>query len=146
MEHSDALGNLAAAKARAQAKFYPVGKDHSAEVYSQRTGKSYSYTYADLATCLDAVIPALSAEALALFQPVRFTGTEVIIATLLVHESGEWIREELACPVADPSDARSIGSATTYGRRYALQGMLGIASSDEDDDAEGARGGSHEMR
>jgi hypothetical protein len=38
-----------------------------------------------------------------------------------------------------------VGSALTYAKRYALQGMVAIAPKDEDDDGEKARGGNHEM-
>jgi hypothetical protein len=153
MQHSETIGSLATAKARAQANFAAVDKDQSAEVFSQRTGRTFTYTYADLANCLAAVVPALSKEGLALFQPIRYVEEpdaglgSVTVTTLLVHgESGEWIREDLSCPVADPKDPRSIGSAATYGRRYALLGLLGVASSEEDDDAQAARGGAHEMQ
>jgi hypothetical protein len=143
---SASLAHLAAAKARAQAKFLPLGKDKTATVTSQRTGGSYSYSYADLAACLESVIPALSEEGIALFQPVRIEAEFAIATTLLVHgESGEWISSDYTAPVMDARDARSVGSAATYARRYGLLSMLAIASSDEDDDAEAARGGAHEM-
>jgi hypothetical protein len=141
MERSEHLGQLAAAKARAQAAFESIGKGSAANI-----GGRYSYTYADMATVLAAVVPALSKEGLAVFQPPRLVDGAVVVTTLLVHgESGEWISEDLSLPVVDPTDARSVGSAITYGRRYALQGLLGIASEEEDDDAEQARGGAHEL-
>lgn len=145
MNHSETIGKLAAAKARAQAQFTPIEKDQKVDV-TTRTGGSYNYKYADLASCIAAVTPALSKEDLALFQPIKFTGDAVLVTTMLVHgESGEWMSEEFTCPVADPTDARSIGSAATYGRRYSMQGLLGIAS-EEDDDGEQARGGQHEQQ
>jgi hypothetical protein len=145
-DRSPTLGQLAAAKARAQAAFTPLGKDKTADI-ATRTGGKYSYAYADLATCLEAVIPALSKECIALFQPTRIEDTRAIATTLLVHESGEFISSDFAVAIVDPSDARSVGSAATYSRRYGLLSMLGYASGDgEDDDGEAARGGQHEQK
>jgi hypothetical protein len=143
-ERSETLGAIAKAKAQAQAKFTPLGKDKTADI-ATRTGGKYSYAYADLATCLDAVIPALSEVGIALFQPVRVEPPQAIATTLLVHESGEWLSGDFAVAIVDPTDARSIGSAATYARRYGLLSMLGYASSDEDDDGQEARGGDHEQ-
>ena len=145
MTRSESVAALAKAKCTAQAKFLPLGKDKSATVALSKGG-SYSYSYADLAACLESVIPALSEAGLALFQPVRIEDGSAIATTLLVHgDSGEWIASDYAAVAVDPRDARSVGSASTYARRYGLISMLAIASADEDDDAETARGGAHEM-
>ncbi len=145
MTRSESIAALAKAKCQAQAKFLPLGKDKSATV-SLSKGGSYSYSYADLAACLESVIPALSEAGIALFQPVRVEDGSAIATTLLVHgESGEWIASDYAAVAVDQRDARSVGSASTYARRYGLLAMLAIASADEDDDAEEARGGTHEM-
>lgn len=145
LTRSESLANLATAKAQAQTKFLPLGKGKSATV-ALKSGGSYSYSYADLAACLESVIPALSEVGLALFQPVRIEDGCAIATTLLVHgDSGEWISSDYAAPVVESRDARSVGSAATYARRYGLLAMLAIASTDEDDDGEGARGGAHEM-
>ncbi len=145
MTRSESVAALAKAKCQAQAKFLPLGKDKSATVALSKGG-SYSYSYADLAACLESVIPALSEAGIALFQPVRIEEGAAIATTLLVHgDSGEWIASDYAAVAVDSRDARSVGSAATYARRYGLLAMLAIASADEDDDAEEARGGAHEM-
>jgi hypothetical protein len=139
-DRSPTLGALAKAKAQAQAKFLPLGKDKTANA-----GK-YSYGYADLATCLEAVVPALSEVGIAVFQPTRVDESKAIATTLLVHESNEFISGDFAVAIVDPTDAQSIGSATTYARRYGLLAMLAYAAGDEDDDGQAARGGDHEMK
>lgn len=145
LTRSDSLAALAKAKAVAQARFLPLGKGKSATV-QLKSGGSYSYDYADLAACLESVIPALSEAGIAVFQPVRIEDGSAIATTLLVHgESGEWIASDYTAIAVDARDARSVGSASTYARRYGLLAMLAIASSDEDDDGEEARGGAHEM-
>ena len=149
LRHSEAIGKLAAAKSQAQGAFKSIGKDKSARV-QMKSGGSYSYSYADLASCLDAVTEALSKAGLALFQPVTVESTgetpKVVATTLLVHgESGEWMSCDYEAPIVDANDARSVGSAATYARRYGLLSLLAIAPSEEDDDAEAARGGDRPM-
>jgi hypothetical protein len=141
---SDSIAQLAAALARARMKFGALGKDREAKIAS-KSGASYSYDYADLADTNAAVMAALNAEAIAVFQPVSLDGAHAIVTTLLAHESGEWIASTLGLPIADPHDPRAIGSAITYARRYSLQGMVAVAAVADDDDGETARGGDHEM-
>lgn len=59
------------------------------------------------------------------------------ITTMLAHASGQWILSTMGIKVTK-ADAQGIGSAITYGRRYALAATVGIAQ--EDDDGEGAVG------
>jgi len=49
-----------------------------------------------------------------------------------MHASGEWIRSALYVPVTK-KDAQGFGSAITYGRRYSLAAIVGVASDDDDD-------------
>jgi len=163
MKRSETIGKLAQAKAVAQGKITAIGKDKSATV-QMRNGGQFKYSYADLASCLEAVNGPLSEAGIALFQPVtvepapapadsqpkggerQARGGRVIATTLLVHgESGEWISEDYEAPIVDATDARSVGSAATYARRYGLLSLLAIAPSEEDDDGEAARGGDRPM-
>jgi hypothetical protein len=56
----------------------------------------------------------------------------VEIVTFLAHSSGEWIKSVLDMPVVK-SDPQGVGSAITYGRRYAYSGMVSVASEADDD-------------
>ena len=141
MQRSEQIGQLAAALALAQAKFRAIGKDKTAKIQSQKG--SFSYTYADLATVVEATRLALSEQGLSVLQPVRMADGQIIVTSVLAHKSGEWLSEEMAWPVAS-ADNRSIGSGITYARRHAYLALVGGAATDEDDDAEQARGGSHE--
>ena len=53
------------------------------------------------------------------------------ITSMLMHSSGEWIKSEIRMPIAK-KDAHGIGAATTYGRRYLLSSMVGVAQADDD--------------
>jgi ERF superfamily len=129
IEHSDTLAKLAASLAKAQAEMSAITKSKTVQ-----TGK-YSYTYADLASVLDAALPALNKNGVALVQGVGADGGTIIVSTRLIDSSGEWIGSSLPMTPTN-SDPQSQGSAVTYARRYAVMALCGLAP--EDDDGAGA--------
>jgi hypothetical protein len=137
MRCSPTIAALTVALAKAQGQFPAIGKDKTARI-ATKTGAAYSYTYADLATILAAVRKPLADNALALLQPVHVNGRSVSVTTIVAHGSGQWVADELTMPIGDPSDARSVASAITYSRRYALLSLLALAPAEEDDDADAA--------
>lgn len=140
IETSTELNELFAALAKAQGAFPAIAKDKSARIQT-KAGGAYSYDYADLATVLSAVRPALSANGLAILQQIALLvdTNRVVVTTVLAHASGQCVMATLQLPVNDARDPRSIASAITYARRYSLIGMLGVAPADEDDDGEAAQ-------
>jgi hypothetical protein len=90
--------------------------------------------YADLASVWDACRVPLSKHGLAVLQPVRADGPSVTVTTILAHSSGEWISESLTM-TAQQNTPQAVGSAITYGRRYGLSSMVGIAPDDDDGNA-----------
>jgi hypothetical protein len=97
--------------------------------------------YADLATVVEAVIPALNAAGVAVLQFPTFDGTMVGVTTTMIHESGASVSSTLLLRPSK-SDPQGVGSATTYARRYSLLAMTGAAP--EDDDGNAASGPRHE--
>lgn len=95
--------------------------------------------YADLATVWDVCREPLTKNGLSVVQMPGAVDEKgnVEIATMLLHSSGQWIRSTMSIK-ATKVDAQGIGSAITYGRRYALAAMVGLAQ--EDDDGESAVG------
>jgi hypothetical protein len=128
---SKRFGKLAAALAAAQAEIPNPTKDKTAKVQT-RTGNNYGYNYADLATVLEVVRGPLAKHGIALMQPIQAEGNQVTVTTLLIHESEQWMSAELVMTASDGTP-QSIGSATTYGRRYGLTALLGIAAEEDDD-------------
>lgn len=61
------------------------------------------------------------------------------VATILVHESGEYIEHPPAMTKPEKNTPQGIGSALTYMRRYSLSAAFGI-TSDQDDDGNQASG------
>ena len=67
---------------------------------------------------------------------IRDRGNEIIpgaicVTTTLLHSSGQWMRSKIKLPLSKV-DAQGVGAAVTYGRRYGLSAMVGIAQFDDD--------------
>lgn len=121
---SGELNELAAALSKAQSEFAPIKKENSNPFFKSK--------YADLSTVIEAVSKTLGKHGLSFTQLPSFLDGKVIVTTVLMHSSGQWMSSELAMPLAK-SDAQGVGSAITYARRYALQSALGVAAEDDDD-------------
>lgn len=128
LEESPTLGAFAGALAKAQGAMHHASKD--------KTNPHFKSRYADLASMLDACREALAANGLAVIQKPGNADGGVVLTTMVVHASGEWVRARLWMPVAQQS-AQAYGSALTYARRYSLASIVGIAA-DEDDDGNAA--------
>lgn len=125
---SATIGKIAAALAKAQAEMKPAVKDGSNPAFK-------GSKYASLVSYLDAALPILNANGIAVLQPTIPHGVDgVCVATLLVHESGEWIRGELYMP-ASKKDAQGFGSALTYARRYSFASTICLGADDDDGNA-----------
>jgi hypothetical protein len=109
-----------------------IDRDKRASITSDRTGKSFDYTYADLAAVLGHVRPILARHRLAVVQPVETTDQGfVAVSTVLVHTSGQRFPSP-ALRLRQPDDARTLGSTITYLRRYSVLAALGLATEDDD--------------
>lgn len=127
--HSEHIAAIGKALAAAQGEIDNAGKNASNSHFGSK--------YADLSAILNAVREALPKHGIAFTQHPSFESGVVTVETLLIHDSGEWIKSAISAPVTK-QDAQGVGSATTYCRRYSLAAIAGIAQ--EDDDAEGAVG------
>lgn len=136
MNRSESIAALTAALAKAQGTIEGAVKDAK--------NPHFRSSYADLQSVWEAVRGPLSSNGLAILQFPEVLEGQVVLETVLTHESGEFVSSCLAIPLAK-EDAQAIGSAITYARRYALQSVTGVAPMD--DDGEGAVGrGEERMR
>lgn len=131
---SPTIGALAGALAKAQAEFKPVLKDSDNPYFNSK--------YADLATVIAATQPALAKYELAVMQMpvVRLAEKEAGVETTMAHSSGEWVSQTLMLSAvgrgkdgAPKFDPQTVGAAITYARRYAYQGLVGVAAEVDDD-------------
>lgn len=127
------VGQIAKALAAAQLEMGPAIKDKVGNIPGKDGRQGYSYGYATLAACFEAIQP-LHKNGIAVTQIPLDGGNGVLVATMLMHESGEWIRGDLWLPVTQQTP-QGFGSALTYCRRYGLSTLCGLASDDDDGDA-----------
>jgi hypothetical protein len=130
MRHSETVGAIASALAKAQKQIEGAAKDSKNPHFNSR--------YADLASIVDACRGPLADNGLAIIQSPSTDAQLVRMTTLLLHSSGEWIESDpLTVQVRDAAP-QAVGSGITYLRRYQLAAVCGVAP--DDDDAEAAEG------
>lgn len=128
MQKSEAINELAAALCAAQGDFPNVPKDANNPFFKSK--------YADLASIVDTIRPVIKKHGLSYSQLTGWDDSRncPTITTVLLHKSGQFIESTLPMPVAK-NDAQGVGSAITYGRRYGLQAIFGLAADDDDGNA-----------
>ena len=125
MQMSEQINEIATALAKAQAELKAASKDAENPHFKSK--------YADIASIIEALKP-LSKHGLAFAQFPETAEEGIIVSTLLMHTSGQWLRTDVPIPVSK-ADAQGYGSAITYGRRYGLQALCGLAADDDDGNA-----------
>lgn len=121
MEQSQSITELAKALCLFQGQMGNVVFDSNNPFFKSK--------YASLSAIVNTAKPIVCKYGLSVSQLVGGTGS---VTTILMHNSGEWIKDTLTLtPVKN--DPQGCGSAITYARRYAYASILGIVS-DEDDD------------
>ncbi len=123
MMQSETINELAAALAKAQ------GSMQNATM--NRTNPHFKSKYADLSSVLDATRAPLSANGLSVVQTMQTGERGMVLRTMLMHSSGQYIATEYPLPVAQRP--HEMGSALTYARRYSYAALV-CNSADEDDD------------
>ncbi len=126
MTRSDSIAALIAALVKAQ--------PHIKTATKSSTNPHFKSKYADLAEIEEACMGALNAAGIAVLQPTRADGQHVTVTTMIAHSSGEWLAEDLTLDAVQ-NTPQAVGSAITYGRRYGLAAMVGVAPDDDDGNA-----------
>ncbi len=114
------------------------GEIESATKDGEAKAGSYSYTYATLATVLDAVKKPLSKNGLAIHQSVTGDDPNFKLKTIILHKSGASIVDGGVPLIINKNDMQGFGSALTYARRYGLMAAVGVATEDDDGVAAGS--------
>ena len=120
---SPEIDKLAASLAKAQSELEGAKKES--------TNPFFKSSYADLHAVIKSAFPFLSKYGLSVSQGNEIVPGAVCVTTLLMHSSGQWLRSKIKLPLAKV-DAQGVGAAMTYGRRYGLSAIVGIAQFDDD--------------
>ena len=120
---SPEIDKLAAGLAKAQSELEGAKKES--------TNPFFKSSYADLHAVIKAAFPFLSKNGLSVSQGNEIVPGAICVTTLLMHSSGQWLRSKIKLPLSKV-DAQGVGAAMTYGRRYGLSAIVGIAQFDDD--------------
>jgi hypothetical protein len=119
------LNELAKALSLAQAEMRNAEKDAANPFFKS--------SYTTLAAAWDACREPLTKHGLSVVQMPGSDEQGLTVTTVLLHSSGQSMSSTLRLYPKD-SSPQSMGSAISYGRRYSLMAMIGLASADDDDD------------
>lgn len=123
-------------------------KHNKKVVVRKRDGGTYEFSYTDLEGIFEAIKEVYRENKIAVLQNAythTIDGTAFVsVETMLLHESGEWVK---SAPLRVPANPhiQEMGGQITYMKRYSLSAMLGIAT-EEDDDANGVVGNTVEFQ
>jgi hypothetical protein len=133
MDISTEVGKLMPALHKATKAFYKAGKDSNNPFF----GSAYS----DLSSIMSACRDGLQENGLMLVSSSSKSDKpqSSIIETTLYHTSGEFLRTSLEIPMVK-NDPQALGSSYTYARRYNIQALLNIITTDDDGETAMFRG------
>lgn len=97
----------------------------------------FQSSYADLTSIWEVVRGPLTENGLSVMQFPGREGNEVLLTTVLAHESGQYIISRMAM-TPEKDNPHGQASCITYMRRFALAAATGCAPAGEDDDANSA--------
>jgi hypothetical protein len=132
MEKSESIKELATALAKAQAEL-PSAK------FDAENPHLHNH-YATLGSMIEATRKTLSDNGLSITQFLSGEGDRIGVTTMLMHSSGEWIRDTVYLSLAESKGlnlAQVAGSISSYFRRYGWAAAIG-AYAEADDDGDGA--------
>jgi hypothetical protein len=115
----------------AMAKAFPLIESATKD----KINPHFKSKYADLASVVDAIKPALIKHGLFFAQITHDTDGGVCVETIVCHESGESMSFGKLSVPASKQDAQGFGSALTYARRYSLMSAFGVPAEDDDGNA-----------
>jgi hypothetical protein len=104
------------------------------------TNPHFKNRYADLATVLECIVPALNAHGVALLQTPGWDASAglVTMTTILAHETGGMMTSTASCELGRGSGPQALGSTISYLRRFTAKSVLALP--EEDDDGNAAQG------
>lgn len=123
MKLSEKFDEILPALHKARSQFVKVKKD--------RQNTHLKNKYATLDSVLDAITPALTENKLMIVQDGERIESTMRVETTVIHISGQWAKCYFDIPIVK-NDPQGVGSAFTYGRRYALAAAFGLSQADDD--------------
>lgn len=134
LRKSESIAELSKALTAFQKTAPKILKDKTGKIVT-KSGATYEYDYADLASIWDKIRGSLADNKLSVIQSPTTLQSEPALTTVLAHESGQWVEDTMPLKITQDTP-QGQGSAITYARRYALTSMLGIVADSDNDAAD----------
>ncbi len=125
---SPEIDKIASALSKAQGEMKPPTRNKKVTVKMQNGG-SYDFEYADLSAIAEAVREPLAKNELSYTHLNEMIGNDLFLVTYLMHSSGQFLSTLYPLPRA--GDAKTLGGAITYGKRYCLSELTGCVADDD---------------
>jgi len=106
------------------------------DVKADATNPFHKNTYATLGAHLEATKGTFAKHGLAIVQFPHGDGNQVGVNTMVIHKDGGYIQNYVTIPVGENLKGQDAGSLFSYLRRYALASVAGIATTDDDAEAD----------
>lgn len=111
-------------------KAFPAAQAAMKPLQPDATNDFHGKDYASLGSALEACLPAYNEAGFSVIQIPTTKPGLVKVTTRILHESGEWM--EFVLRLKPESDtAQKVGTAITYGRRYSVLSVSGLAPVEE---------------
>lgn len=116
-------------------QIFPAYIEAQGEVGNLKKDSANDYfksQYSSLEIVLETIKPIYLKHGIAIIQGSgNGSANGINIITRLVHASGQWIETDFPIPLAR-QDPQAAGTASSYGRRYALKAIASLAEIDDD--------------
>lgn len=122
---SETIGKLAMALVKFNTEVETIAKDAK--------NPHFKNNYATLDNIVEVIRPLLAKQGVIVMQIPGGDGENVIMKTMLLHESGEYMESEALIMRPAKNDPQGVGSCITYARRYSLCSMLSLSTGEDDD-------------
>lgn len=134
MNKSESIKNISIAMAKFQGEVKQPLKDKENPFFKSK--------YVPLESVVEAIMDIAPKHGLSFMQwALNNEEGNVGVATIVMHESGEFIEFDPMFMKADKDTPQAKGATLTYAKRYTLSAIFGI-TSDDDDDGNSASGNS----
>jgi len=107
------------------------------DIVADATNPFHKNKYATLSAHLSALKPIFAKHGLAIIQFPIGSAESVGVRTTIIHTSGQSLSADALVPAEKGMSGQNAGALVSYLRRYAIAGVCGVAT--DDDDAESDR-------
>lgn len=101
-------------------------------VLKKGTNPHFRSDYAEYEDVIEEIKRVLNKNNMWITHPTHFESEKLIMETVIIHTSGEWVSTELPIINKVGTD-QGLGSSITYTKRYSAEALMGVSTIKDDD-------------